>query len=137
MFLCSSCHRHVREAKCPFCGASQGGQAVAGPRAYHVGVTRSALLASAVAAALGAVACGGAVEPGAPAPAPKVVQPAPAPTPTPAPERDSGIQDAAPADEGAPDTSIADTSRPCDEDVVVACCTDYGMPPPNPCRDRD
>jgi hypothetical protein len=53
MFLCLTCHRHVRENVCPFCGAAQTGAPLPGPRAFRVGMKRSAILAGAVAAAMG------------------------------------------------------------------------------------
>ena len=53
MYLCLNCHRHVRESVCPFCGAAQTGAPLPAPQAFRVGMKRSAILASAVAAAVG------------------------------------------------------------------------------------
>jgi len=136
MFLCSACHRHVREPVCPFCGGDAGA-ALVGRGPFRIGMKRSALLlasASAVAAAV-STACGGALEPGVPD----------AGSALPVPREDAGSVDSASPpgnadaspDAPAPDVGAArDTGNPCDPDVMAP-VTDYGIPPGPPCRDRD
>ncbi len=99
MFLCSTCHRHVREAPCPFCGGASTGPELAGPKAFRIGMKRSAVLAGAVAAALGSVDCGG--------------------NTTAASGADSG-----PAHEAG----VSDAHRGTGRADVVAPATDYGIP---------
>jgi hypothetical protein len=74
MYVCSGCHRHVRETTCPFCGAAQTGAPLAGPSAVRIGMKRSAVLVAVAAAAMsstGTVACGGKVATEVIAPAPE------------------------------------------------------------------
>jgi hypothetical protein len=138
MFLCGRCHRHVREALCPFCGAVQKGTSVAGANAVRIGMKRSAVLAAAAVAAIGTgVGCGGSVET-RPVPddaAADVVAPVAdygiaimGDSGTP-PVRDAGSQpdSATTADAGA--AADASGSGDAQDDDVFAPGADYGIAP--------
>ena len=135
MFLCVQCHRHVREAPCPFCGCVEAGAPVAGPRAVRIGMKRSAVLVAAAAvASLGATpGCGGATawEPladsGAAEAGPDVAVTAPGTAYGVPVIMDSG---APTADADGPDAR--DASKDAIDEPVTAPGTDYGMPPPPP-----
>jgi hypothetical protein len=84
---CKGCHRHVRDAECPFCGV-----VVAQPGR---GAVTAAALAAAVAVGVAGAACGGGTPPQTP------TQPAASDSDSPA----------VPTDSAAPSASAAPTPR--------------------------
>ena len=138
MFLCARCHRHVRETPCPFCGASEQGAPLAGPKAVRIGMKRSTVLAAAAVAAIGGgLGCGGNIEPSRPIPdaASDVVAPA---TDYGIPVSDDARAPTADAREEADAGTLADassldaSSKDAHTEDVFAPGTDYGIPPGSP-----
>lgn len=134
MFLCSTCHRHVREAPCPFCGATEKSAALPGADAFRIGMKRSAVLAGAVVVAIGAIDCSSS----------SATEPTAHDSGT---THDSGIDVVAPvADYGIPGGPLLDAAMatprpdagrdaatipdaPPERPDVLAGGTDYGIPP--------
>lgn len=99
MHLCASCHRHVKESTCPFCGGSEH-VATLGSPAPGSRLSRAQLVAGAALVAT-VVACSGTQQPQADPGVPAAVYGAPA-----APDEPAA------ADAGATDPQSSATPQP-------------------------